>query len=186
MKKRLEGKAICNIVKAEIITEEDVPVKYEWDTASEAGLEPTIHEGEEKILRVKNKILATNRTADILVGFNLTFKDNVFIPEVFALIDGGVAHYDDLEPDKLLKYEAPLAGSIVDRKLFTLNVYTEEKDIDGNPKGYVKFVFRNCQGKPAKYDIKDGEFMSPEVEMISRPKRGESPVTLEFLDELPA
>lgn len=184
--KVLEGKAIVNIVRAEIVTEETVPKTYIWETASKAGLEPTISEGEENILRIKNKIVATNRTEDILLGFELTFTDNVFTGEVMALVDGGVATYDDIDTDKLIKYESPVAGEVVDRTLFTLNVYTEEKDIDGNPKGYVKFVFRHCKGKPVKYDIEDEVFMSPEIKMISRPKTGESPASLEFLDKLPA
>lgn len=182
----LEGKAIVNIVRAEIVTEETVPKTYVWTTASKAGLEPTISEGEENILRVKNRILATNRTEDILLGFDLTFSDNVFIGEVMALVDGGVATYDDVDEKKLIKYESPVAGIVVDRQLFTLNIYTEEKDIDGNAKGYVKFIFRHCKGKPVKYEIEDGVFMAPEVNVVSRPKTGESPASLEFLDELPS
>lgn len=184
--KVLEGKPIVNIARAEIVTEEEVPRRYLWETASKAGLQPTISEGAENILRVKNRILATNRTEDILLGFELTFTDNVFIGEIMALVDGGVTTYDDVDTDKLIKYESPVAGAIVDRIPFTINIYCEEKDIDGDPKGYVKFVFRHCKGKPVEYEIEDEVFMAPEVKVVSRPKTGESPASLEFLDELPA
>lgn len=180
--KELEGKAIVNIVKTVITTEETLPKSYSWTTASKAGLEPTISEGEEKILRVKNRILATDRTEDILLGFELTFTDNLFIGEVMSLVDGGTA---TMELDKLVKYEAPVAGEVVTRTPFTIDIYCEEKDIDGDPVGYVKFTFKHCKGKPVKYELEDGVFMAPEVKVVSRPKTGESPSTVEFLEELP-
>lgn len=181
----LEGKAIVNIARAEIVTEEDVPRTFVWETASKAGLEPTISEGNEEILRIKNRILATNRTEDILLGFLLTFSDNLFYGEIMSLVDGGIATYDEEDENKLIKYESPIAGEVVEKTPFTLNIYAEDKDIDGDPKGYVKFTFRHCKGKPVKYEIEDEVFMAPEVEMVSRPRTGESPVTIEFLDKLP-
>lgn len=182
----LEGKPLVNIVRAEIVTEEETPETFTFDTANEAGVEPSLSEGEETILRVKNIILATNRTEDIVIGYDLTLTDNVLHPEVFALIDGGTLTYDDVDTTKVIKYEGPEAGSAISRKKFTLNLYTEEKDNDGDVLGYAKFTFAHCKGKPVKYSIKDGEFQVPELTAKSRPKRGEKPVTIEFLDILSA
>lgn len=179
----MEDMALVNIVRTEIITEEDIPVTHTWETADEAGLVPDLSEGAEQILRVKNRIIATNRTEDIVIGFGINFKDNVFNPEVFALVDGGELIYDEDETT-VKKYKAPVAGIAVDRTPFTLSVYTEKKDMDGDILGYVKFIYKHCKGKPAEYSIKDGEFMVPELSMISRPKKGESPVEMEFLKTL--
>lgn len=184
--KELEGKALVNITRAEVVTEEETPKIFAWETSSSASLEPHVSEGEENILRNKNKILATNKTEDILVGFNLEFEDNVMQPEMFALVDGGKITYDSINTDKVIKYESPIAGEVVKRTLFTLNIYTEEKDIDGETVGYAKFIYKHCKGKPISYEIKDGEFMVPKLSITSRPKAGESPSTIEFLDKLPS
>ncbi len=54
---KLTEKPIVNIVRVEIVTEEDSPKTYRFDTASEATYAPVVSEGSETILRVKNTIL---------------------------------------------------------------------------------------------------------------------------------
>jgi hypothetical protein len=182
----LEGMTLVNIVRTEIVTEETTPQTYVFETADEASVEPHVSEGQENILRVKNQILAIDRTEDIVVGYDLTFKDNTLIPELLALIDGGTLTYDDVETDKVVKYEGPESGKTVSRTKFTLNVYTEEKDESGDTVKYAKFIFKHCKGKPVEFTLKDGEFYVPELKAESRSKSGEKPVTIEFLDTLPA
>ena len=62
---KLTEKPIVNIVRTEIVTEEDVPKTYRFDTASEATYAAVVSEGKETVLRVKNEIKAINRTEDI-------------------------------------------------------------------------------------------------------------------------
>ena len=102
------------------------------------------------------------------------------IPEVLALIDGGI--WDETSK----KYSAPVVGEEVKRTPFTMHIYTEEKDADGSTKSYVKFSYKHCEGQPTNYSLQDGEFFVPELTAKSRPKMGESPVSFEILDELPA
>jgi hypothetical protein len=180
----LEGKPIVNIKKVEIITEETTPKTFTWDTASECEQAPDISEGEETILRVKDTIYATDRTEDIVFGTTLTFKDNLFHPEVIEVIDGGTLTYDDVDTDKVVSYDPPVIGAPVSKKKFTLNIYTEEKDADGEILGYVKFSYPHCKGKPFKASVKDGEFFAPEYSCVSRPKKGEKPYSISFLTEL--
>ena len=180
-----EGMPLVNIVLAEVVTEEEVLETFRFDTAEEAQIDPNLSEGEENILRVKNKILATNRTEDIVVGYDTTLSSNTLIPKLFAIIDGGNLIFDKVDTDKVVSYEAPVAGKPVARKRFTLNLYTEEKDIDGNTLQFVKFGFKHCTGKPVSFRLKDGEFFVPEMVVRSRPKAGERPIELEFLEELP-
>jgi hypothetical protein len=178
----LEGKPIVNIKKAEIITEETTPQTFTWDTASECEQSPDISEGEENVLRVKNTIYATDRTEDIVYGTTLTFSDNLFHPEVIEVIDGGTL-VKDVE-ENIIGYDPPIIGTPVNRKKFTLNIYTEEKDADGEVVGYVKFSYPHCKGKPFKASVKDGEFFAPEYSCVSRPKKGEKPYSISFLTEL--
>lgn len=173
--------AIANIARVEIVTEETVPRTFKLtDVASEAEATAYLSEGEEEILRVKNTIKAQNKTEDIVMGYDLRMLSATMVPEVLALVDGGTLSEDGKS------YEAAKLGSPVERIPFTTNVYTEEKDGDGSTKSYVKFSYKNCKGQPVNYLINDGQFFAPELNIKSRGKLGQSPVKLEFLDELPA
>lgn len=173
--------AIANIARVEIETEEETPKTYSLtDVASEAEAVAFISQGQEQELRVKDTIKAQNITQDIVKGYDLKLVQATMIPEILALVDGG-----EWDPTTE-KYEAPPIGSPVKRKQFTTHIYTEEKDADGSTISYIKFSYLHCVGTPLNYSLQDGEFFAPEMNMKSRPKMGESPVTFEILDELPA
>jgi len=172
---------LANIARVEIETEEETPVQYRLtDVASEAEVTAFISEGEEQELRVKNTIKAQNKTEDIVKGYNIRLVSATMVPEVLALIDGGT--WDPVAQ----KYSAPVVGQPVQRKHFTMHIYTEEKDVNGDTKSYVKFSYKHCKGTPVNYTLQDGQFFVPELTAESRPKLGESPVEFEILDELPA
>lgn len=67
-----------------------------------------------------------------------------------------------------------------------MHIYTEEKDTNGDTLSYAKFSYKHCKGTPVDYALQDGEFFSPELTAKSRPKKGESPVSVAFLGTLPA
>lgn len=173
--------ALANIARVDIETEEETPVIYSLtDVASEAEVTAYISEGQEQELRVKNTIKAQNKTQDIVMGYDIRLVSATMIPEILALIDGGT--WDEINK----KYSAPVIGTPVERTKFTMHIYTEEKDADGSTKSYVKFSYLHCEGLPTNYSLQDGEFFVPELTAKSRPKMGESPVSFEILDELPA
>lgn len=182
-----EPKALANIVRVELVTEETTPKTYRLtDVATEATVEAFIFEGNNVELRVKNKIIAQNETEDILKGFNITMTNATFIHEVLALIDGGTVTYDDTDTDKAISYEAPVAGTAVNRTHFTTKIYTAEKDYDGENLGYTCFEYKHCKGKPVSYSMVDGQFFTPQLAFRSKPKYGESPVKIDDMAELPA
>lgn len=182
--KALEEMVMANIVRTEIEEEKAEGGKtYVFTTASEAGITPYLSEGEEKIHRVKNQILGMNNTEDIVLGYDIKLVNNTFTPELLSVVDGGTVTYD--EDEKFQKYEAPEAGTVVNREKVTINVYTEEKDCDGETTSYLKFTFKHAKGTPVEYSIKDGEFFVPEMTLKARAKRGEKPVVVEVLTELP-
>ncbi len=173
--------ALANIARVDVVTEGDNPDAYTLiDVMSEANIEARINEGEEQALRVKNIIKAQNRTEDIVMGYDITLTSVTMQPELLALIDGGT--WDGTDK----KYTAPVIGSPVERKRFTLKVYTEEKDTDGDTTGYVEFAFKHCQGRPLNYRLQDGQFFSEELRARSRPAMGESPVEMKHTATLPA
>ena len=174
--------AIANIERVDIITEETTPRVFSFDTASDASAEAQISAGAENELRIKNQILAQNITEDIVKGYNVTFTDSTFAPEVFALIDGGTS---TVSGDDFKSYTAPTAGEVVARVKSTMAVYASEKDYDGNSLSYVAFVFPHAKGSPASVTLKDGEFYSPSYTMKSRPSKGQSPLSMVSLPSLP-
>ena len=182
----IEEKALANIVRVEIVTEEDTPKTYRFDTADEADVKAKIDKGIDKVKRVKDRIIARNKTEDIVLGYEITFKNNTLSPELLALIDGGTLEFDPVETTKCIGYDAPVAGQTVNRIPFTINVYTEEKETDGSTKEYAQFIYKHCKGKPVDWKFKDGEFFVPEMKAESTPKKDESPVEIDFLDALPA
>lgn len=184
--------ALANIVRVEFITEETVPKTYRLtDVATDANVVAFISAGNEAELRVKNTIKAQNKFEDIVKGYDTTLTSATMVPEILALVDGGTLRYETEgeEPDtvEVLKgYDAPVVGSPVSRKIFTTKVYTADKDVDGEDKGYVCFSFLHTKGTPVNYSMVDGEFFAPQLVLKSRPKSGESPVSIDFITELPA
>ncbi len=180
--------ALANIVRVEVETEEAVPKQYRLtDVATDAEVTAYVSEGKKEELRVKNTIKAQNDMEDIVKGYDIKLISATMIAELLALVDGGTLRYTGEEPNQeLAGYDAPVIGVPVKRTLFTLHVYTEEKDADGTTMSYVKFTYKHCKGKPVNYIQKDGSFFVPEFLAASRPKQGESPVSIDFLKELPA
>lgn len=171
-----DGKTLVNVKKC-IVKNEKTGAEFDiGDTASEIDVEPILSAGKRDILRVKNKILGINQTEDIVIGYKLKLKDNTFNLDVMALVDGGTisgGHYVSIP-----------AGQVVDKDLFTLEVYTEEKDYSRTT-GYTKFTWKHCKGKVPKYKIKDGDFIVPEFEAEAIPFRGENAVEIDSVTSLP-
>ena len=188
MYENVEEFALANIVRVEVETEEEVPKQYRLtDVATEAEVIAFVSEGNESELRVKNTIKAQNKTENIVKGYDIKLLAASMVPQILALIDGGALRYTGTEPDLVLAgYDAPVVGVPVTRKPFTLKVYTEEKDTDGSTLSYVCFKYLHCKGTPVNYTNQDGQFFVPEMSAKSRPKSGESPVSIDFLATLPA
>lgn len=176
---------IANVARVEIVTEETTARTFVVSTANEAKIEAFVSEGEEKELRKANRLLAQLKTEDLIKGYDVTLKDLTMNPQVFAIVDGGVSTVA-AEGGKFQNYTGPKVGEVLTRTPFTINVYTEEKDGDGETKGYLKLSCQHCKGTPASIELKDGDFCAPEYKLKSRPKIGESPLAIEYLDKLPA
>jgi len=83
---------LANIVRVEIETEEETSKMYRLtDVASEAEITAFISEGEEQELRVKNTIKAQNKTEDIVKGYDIRLVSATMVPEILALVDGGLS-----------------------------------------------------------------------------------------------
>lgn len=170
MSKSFKEFALANIKKVVITTDDGKSYEME-DVYSKAECTAYVNEGEEMALRIKNTIKAQNNFEDIVLGYDITLGAATVVPEVLVLVDGGEWDAEKSE------YKAPSIGQAVNRKSFKVEVWTEDKDCDGDVKQYMVFTFLNCKGTPLSYDFEDGEFFVPEMVLKSRPKCGESPVS---------
>lgn len=159
------------------------PIICTVTTAEEAELEPVLSEGEEKVLRTDDKILAIARTPDLLYGYNLKLKDNTFDVNVASLIEGGVIRKEETE---IVGYDSPKLADGATMKPFQAEIYVANYEGD-SIKGYVKVTLTNCTGKAPKLGFKK-DFFAPEFEIKAREntKASKSVKLIDYVDALPA
>lgn len=145
---------LYGIVKAIANYDDGGAQSISFDTFNEAGIEPKVSEGEEKVLRQKNKILGVAETEDIMYGGKIKLVDNTFTPELLALIDGGTLVK---LVDVVTGYTPPKSTDAVNRKEFELILVCEEK-IGKKVNQYVKYTFPACKGKPIGISLKGEDF----------------------------
>jgi len=180
----ITGGNIANVERIKVVTIETTPKTYVIETATDLGFTPAVSAGAEQELRVKNTVLGTLRTEDIVKGYDITFTDSLLHTQILALVDGGAVTGTPGETGET--YTAPVAGSPVSRTKFDLHAYTSDRDTDGEAIGYHDWMFPACKGKPVKGSVKDGEFANVPYEIASRPANGVSPMTMQRIEALPS
>lgn len=175
--------ALANIVRVDMITNEDIPQLLQATTDEEITPDPIVNEGKREALRSKNRILAQNNYEDLILGYKLAMKKIVFDVEQFAIIDGGT--YTAVADPVGFNYSGPAVGTALSRTGMTLDVWTEEKDGAGETAGYIRWRFPRAKGKPAKFTMKDGGFFAPEYNLITAPLPTEKPILIDWFDALP-
>lgn len=175
-----EAYTIANIARVDIVTEEDVPKTYTLqEVATQAEASAYVSEGKDEELRVKNTIHAQIVTEDITKGYQIKLNSVRAVMEVLSLIDGGTWDAENKT------YTGPVAGVVTNRTPFTLKIYTEDLDYNGDILNYVEFEYKHCKGKPVNFIQNDGQFATQEMNMVARPKKGETVVSFTVLTELP-
>jgi len=182
---KLMGFNIANVERVKIVTVETTPVTYIFETSNAANCTPAVSAGAEVEQRIKNSIEGLIVTDDIVKGYDIELDDQRMIPEVFALIDGGT-NTNGESPVAWQSYAAPVAGSPVTRKKFTMTLYTSDRDQAGEANSYHAWTFAGCKGKGVPLSFSDGAFAGLKYSIVSRPGSGVSPFTVEQLEELPA
>ncbi len=181
--KTFDRNTIVNIVRAEISTD-NYPFRVLcFETVTSAEPEPVISKGDESELRVRNTILAQDTLEDIIKGYDITLKDCVLSADLLEVIDGGTKVTPAIA--RLSGYQSPVSGTAAQRPHFTLRLYAEEKDFGGQTISVFRFSFPNCVGTPAKFQLENGTFTTPEYLVRSRPLSGDCAMIVECLDKLP-
>lgn len=153
---------------------------------SEIEIDPEVSQGQEKILRDDEKILATAKTPDLVYGYKLKLKNTTLDLVLAALIEGGKVRYDANDKTKIVGYDNPMLSEGCLIKPFMTDVYVENKEGD-DVKNYAKIAFSKCKGKAFKMSLKK-DFFAPEFEITARENtRAKLPIkSIDFVDKLPA
>lgn len=141
-------------------------IKCVVTTAQEANLDPVISNGDEKILRDDDIVLAIARTPDLCYGYNFKFKDATFDLKVASLIEGGKIIFDAVVLDKVIGYDSPMLADGATMKPFMAEVYVANYKGDSIV-NYACIRLNNCSGKAPKMEFKK-DFFAPEFEVDAR------------------
>lgn len=161
--------------------------KFRVDTAETAELEAITSEGTEDVKRNDTRILAIVRTPDLLYGYNLTFKDNTFDPEIMALVEGGTVKKAAGATGAITGYDSPMLSSgATNMKPFRMTLYVPNY-VGDSIINYVKIVLNNCTGTAPSMNL-GKEFFAPEFNVKAREATKASlPIkSMEYVTELPA
>lgn len=186
----------------EIATIDVVLVTYKVDeteigmkTASKVDVSVQSETADAVKLVVKGVLIAQKREQTTVTGHTITLTDNVLIPELVKMLQGGTIKYwqdsgqsTETNSDAgfgVASYTPPVAGSEDKVKEGVLSIYSAIYDAAGLITGYEKCEYPNCKGVPVVFNVVDGEFRAPEYTINSAPKTGEAPYKITYLKELP-
>lgn len=151
------------------------------DTANKVGVEPQTETTDAIKLVKSGRLIAQKPATTTITGHQITLTDNVFIPELVKILQGGTV---DGTGDTLT-YTPPVAGSTDKGQVFELDCYSAQYDASGQIVRYEKITYPNCQGTPVAMSSEDDVFRVPEYTINSAPKEGEAPYKISYVKTLP-
>ena len=178
-KKKAVGIPTIDVCLVVVRTEE---IEIAVDTANKIGVEPQV-ETQEAIKLVKlGRLIAQKPEQTVLTGHTITLTDNVFIPEVAKILQGGTLSEQE---SGYPVYTPPVAGSGEKGEVFELDCYSAVYDASGQIVKYELITYPNCQGTPFGISSEDNVFRLPEYTIYSAPKTGQAPYNMSYVDTLP-
>ncbi len=151
------------------------------DTANKIAVEPQTDTVDAIKLVKLGRLLAQKLATTTITGHQITLTDNVFIPELVKILQGGTLTGTGAS----MVYTPPVAGSGEKGEVFELDAYSAEYDASGQIVKYEKITYPNCQGTPVSINTEDDVFRVPEYTINSAPKSGEAPYKISYVEQLP-
>lgn len=179
-----QEKYLTDVALVVLTTLETTPRSFAWCTASKATAKINIEETKGVKLIVKKALKAQKKDSKIITGCEITFEDNVFLPEVVQVVQGGTLIMNE-STGKFQRYDAPITGDIEEPIVFNLDVYTANYNAAGMITCYTKIAFPNCTGQPIDLETEDDKFFAPKFTVVSAPNTGEAPYSMEDVAALP-
>lgn len=160
---------------------EDSGMEIAVDTANKIAVEPQTDTVDAIKLVKLGKLLSQKPSTTTITGHQITLTDNVFIPELVKIFQGGTIEGSGTT----LKYTPPVAGSADKGEVFELDCYSAVYDASGQITMYEKITYPNCQGTPVTINTEDDVFRVPEYTINSAPKTGQAPYMIQYVEQLP-
>ena len=151
------------------------------DTANKIAVEPQTETTDAIKLVKLGRLIAQKPATTTITGHQITMTDNVFIPELVKILQGGTVSGSG----ESLTYTPPVAGSTDKGQVFELDCYSAQYDASGQIVKYEKITYPNCQGTPIAMSSEDDVFRVPEYTINSAPKEGEAPYKISYTKTLP-
>lgn len=151
------------------------------DTANKIAVEPQTETTDAIKLVKSGRLIAQKPATTTITGHQITMTDNVFIPELVEILQGGTVE----GTGDTLTYTPPVAGSTDKGQVFELDCYSAQYDASGKIVRYEKITYPNCQGTPVAISSEDNVFRVPEYTINSAPKEGEAPYKISYTKTLP-
>lgn len=177
------------------VTPASTGIEIGLQTASKLAVNPQTETQDAVKLVVKGALLAQKPAETTITGNTLVLTDNVFIPELVKILQGGVIKYwtdadktTEGDEDKgfgVARYTPPVAGSREKGEVFVSKAYSAIYNAAGVVTGYECISYPNCQGIPVSFSSEDGVFRAPEYTINSAPDKGQAPYEITYLKELP-
>lgn len=155
------------------------------DTANQIQVTVATETQEKIPLIVKGRLIAQKPSVTTVTGNTIVLTDNVFIPELVTILQGGTIKYSETEPEKIIGYTPPVVGSTDKGEIFTLRAYSAIYDAAGIIQGYERIAYPNCQGVPIALNSQDGVFRASNYTINSAPSNGQAPYDIDIVDTLP-
>lgn len=172
-------------------------IVYAFDTANKLGVNVQSETEDATKLVVKGRLIAQKPETVTITGHTLVLTDNVFIPEVVKLLQGGIIKWWT-SADKtasqvtetefgIAQYTPPVAGSKDKGEICIVKAYSAIYNAAGIITGYERITYPNCTGTPVALNTEDNVFRAPEYTIYSAPDTGEAPYTIDYIgpDDLP-
>lgn len=177
------------------VTPAKTGIEIGLQTASKLAVNPQTETQDAVKLVVKGALLAQKPAETTITGNTLVLTDNVFIPELVKILQGGtIKYWSDADKttegteDKgfgVARYTPPVAGSREKGEVFVSKAYSAIYNAAGVITGYECISYPNCQGIPLAFSSEDGVFRAPEYTINSAPDKGQAPYEITYLKELP-
>lgn len=191
-----KGNEIPTIDVALVTVQVDGGAEIALDTASKIAVNVQTETEDAVKLVVKGRLIAQKPETVTITGNTIVLTDNVFIPELVKILQGGTIKYwkeaahttmqDEDAGFGVAQYTPPVVGSADKGSNFLLNAYSAMYNAAGLIDGYEKISYPNCKGSPIALSAEDGAFRAPEYTVTSAPNKGEAPYDITYVDELPA
>lgn len=153
---------------------------------SRITVEPQITVTEALQLIVKNRLIAQKGEQRKITGTKITLLDNVFIPELVKILQGGTINYDAVLTTKVIGYTPPDINATTGLgSSFSLKAYSAQYDTTGAITQYECIEYTNCVGSPVSLSSEDGVFRASEYVITSLPDADDPPYTITYVAALP-